>query len=292
MIKSIEFTDLNCVPGVPWAKDVALFQREKRFEFAESGLTILWGANGVGKSAILSTLASFFHAKQGGESRVTDMSQYAFDDACRKLPPGATQLGVQVEHDGLPLLYCAAGHTPGLQSGGFDEFMDGRTLTAVMGGGSKGQLHLHQADRHFRKVDGLDPWVQWNLKSPWWTSPLRRDRPELTLKHFLQPTLPVPEPGQEVRTVLLDEMEASLSWRWQRSAFHYLSTGHSLARGQKLFDTSRFQFITASHSPWALGLPGAHYIDLDGTMPQATEAVIALAERLASQTLAARQETP
>lgn len=76
------------------------------------GLNIIFSENGSGKSTILNLLSESMAAKQGGYSCVLDVWHYGIKEKMK---------GVEISHDGQPVIYFNPRDTIGLILGAFDD---------------------------------------------------------------------------------------------------------------------------------------------------------------------------
>lgn len=255
MISAIRVTDPSRCCVVHWEK-VAALKGLDRLEF-KPGLNILWGPNGCGKSTVLTLLARMLHCEQGNRTVVTQTSvQAVFTVPYKNYPNGFRSEefpdGVVPVHDGQATLHFDPGHAVGLIGGSFDWDFGTEGIHNAISRGSAGETSMRRMNdvlTHVVKPETF-PRVEWKEQKPEgepgpkehsWTKKLRQ------VATFLDGTL---ERGQP--TVLLDEPDRSLSIKLQAGLWHNLAARYA----------GNVQVIAASHSPFALRLPGAHYIDL------------------------------
>lgn len=253
MISELLITDLNrsCVHH---ARDVPFFKGRTSVEF-KPGLNILWGGNGAGKSTILSAIARMLHCEQGGRSVVTKDSL----DAVFTVPgTGVTSrvgersetmaTGLVPVHDGQCVLHVDPGHAVGLMMGGaaFDWDFGDQGIANTMFRGSSGQTTSQRLNAALNAIiRGPKSWptIEWKVdkKATW-----LHGRTE-QVDEYLKGTLPA---GFQP-TVLLDEPDRSLSMKLQAGLWTNLAAKFT-----------NIQIIAASHSPFALRLPGVNYIEM------------------------------
>lgn len=288
MIESITYTPV-AESLVPWATDLPYFQRTPTTQF-KPGLNILFGANGSGKSTLLHLLALSLAAAQGGTSVVTTtwMSDIFGWSAGIKLP-------CDVVHDGQPIMSFDARATEGLIGGGFDDDFFQLGFENTMARGSSGERILQRADRMLAvlvhaKQDG-EP------VEPKKSTASARTRKAGAKSKKVTESRPIPVFPKEVewrvsrdrvnsvwadrvpaiekllaarcpqgpQTMLFDEPESGCSLQWQAGLWRNLFAQ---------VDPEKYQLIIATHSPFALGLPNANYIELSpGYVDSATEVV-------------------
>lgn len=255
MIHSLQIKDADRTP-IPWLSKVPALAQPCTFEF-RPGLNVLWGRNGSGKSTLITMLARLFHCAQSNYPVVTVDSLKDFLGG--RFGEVDIASGVRVVHDGQGVRHFDPGHAVGL-IGGMAAFDWDFSLEGVANAtfkGSSGQTTLFRFDKLLGEiVEGKPCEVRWDAKeealNSTWSARLKQ------VQRFLQSN---GAPGP--LTVLLDEPERSLDvnavlglWRLLRAY------------------ADQYQFIVASHSLFALGLPDTHYIDLSpGYLAKSLEAV-------------------
>jgi energy-coupling factor transporter ATP-binding protein EcfA2 len=215
------------------------------------GLNILWGRNGAGKSTLLHAIARLFHCEQGGTSTITSHSLSQLRSSI--FHDSEPLSGITCEHDGKPMLYVNPGNAIGLIGGlaGFDPDFSSLGTQNAMYKGSSGQT------TDFRMIQVLGQPIPDEIP---WKIP-RRDTPVCAfVEKFLEANS---EPGRV--TLLLDEPERSLDWESQ------LRLWDTLTR------TPRFQCIVATHSPLAMNIASANYIELSPTYLDMCRAIFSIA---------------
>lgn len=257
MYASIDFKSLKGSPLFGYAADVPFFQKRKTLAF-KPGLNILFGPNGCGKSTVLNILGQTMCATQGGLSSVTEDVVYRTVDMLGALPHPKTRarramsdkIGLSVAHDGQPVLFCDPRQTVGLSGGAFDDdfFKEGVVEATGHNGASHGQRSLARANAVLGVLAGKLQFptevnrriTKKSVNSVWGTALDVVDA-------RMQPSI---ERGQQ--TILLDEPEANLSLLMQAELWRLLAHPDV---------AENFQVIVASHSPFALGISHAHYIE-------------------------------
>lgn len=263
----------------PWVAELDYFKRHPVTEF-KPGLNILFGGNGSGKSTVLQLLAQSLAAAQGGVSMVTTswlQDVFGFDGKELLLP-------CEVVHDGQPVMFFDARAQEGLIGGSFDDDFFSLGIENIMAKGSAGQLGLRRLERLLRVMHPTPeaPPAQAAQAAPDTTS---RGR---TAKDFSRkapnPRPPADFPAQiewkmsrgsvnsawtkrldlaeelfrakrplGQKTLIFDEPESGFSLPWQAGLW-----SNVFAK----VDPERFQVIVATHSPFALRIPGANYIEM------------------------------
>lgn len=252
MIEELRITKAKNTP-IEWWAQVDALKRKKVIRF-KPGLNVIIGPNGSGKSTVLKALGTLTHCRQGGLPKVTQTSLGEF----RSKGYGDEETwsdGMKLVQDGQPVHYFDPSITPGLAGGGshFDWDFASESMGLALGVNriSSGQGVLGKFSRVFEAAiksfrdtpDAKVPYghdVNPDRLNDYWVKKL-----EVATKS-LEATC---DRGQ--RTILLDEPARSLDLPNQV----LLWTG--LLRWRKIF-----QIIVASHSPLAMGVEGAHYIEL------------------------------
>jgi len=257
MISAIEVTD-PMRSSVHWWDKVAWLKGRQRIDF-KPGLNILWGPNGSGKSTVLTLIARMLHCEQGGVSCVTSRSiENAFTVAGTSRNGDRTEtlpVGVVPVHDGQPAMHFDPSHAVGLECGGaaIDWDFSNMGIANTMFQGSSGQTVMMRINTILGAIirpTEFPKTIEW--KHPL-VEPTERPTDKWRMKawevaQFLKGTI---ERGQP--TVLLDEPDRSLSLKTQAGLWQNLAKRYA----------GNIQIIAASHSPLALKLPGANYIEIE-----------------------------
>lgn len=266
----------------PWAAELAYFKEKTVTEF-KPGLNIVYGGNGSGKSTLLQLMATSLAAVQGGTSVVTASwlrDVLGFDGDKLRLP-------CELVHDGQPVMFFDARAQEGLFGGGFDDDFFNLGLANTMAKGSTGQLGLRRIDRLLRVLVKKDAPPQKTPEARPKDAPARRGRSAKSFERkspskSLEPEgFPVEiewkiargaagdrrserlelidellraKRAEGPKTLIFDEPESGFSLPWQAGLWSNIF-------GK--VDPERFQVIVATHSPFALGIPGANYIEME-----------------------------
>jgi len=249
---------------VTWLPTVKALRQPRTFAF-KPGLNVLWGVNGSGKTTLTQLLARLLHCEQGGRPVVTQASLQALaPDEKRDL-----LAGLELQHDGQSVRHFDPSHAPGLIGGlaGFDYDFGFEGIMNARFKGSAGQTTMHRFNRLLDEIlTGSVPPIEWQMQKAH-VNDLYKKRIQLA-ERFLKAHKPPkgwPE-GPAQPTVLLDEPERSYD----------LTTQAGIWRMIRAYATE-VQFIVASHSFFALRVPGAHYIELTpGYLKKAEQTLEAL----------------
>lgn len=250
MISELQFVDISRSSMFAYATDLAFLKR-KGLAF-QPGLNILFGPNGCGKSTILRMLALATASEQGGISTITDdwIRTVGAKEGRGDVTVGALK-GIKVIHDGQPVLYGNPRNAVGLICGGaaFDSDFTGEGIANIQSKASTGYTTMNRLGRMLAVCQkqhsfpsAIDRRVAKATKKDW------NFAQSSSAEALLLPAIPT---GQQ--TMIFDEPESGLGIPAQRNVFNLL---HSAAR------TQGFQIIVATHSVFALGLPGVNYIEM------------------------------
>lgn len=235
---------------LPWLPKIGVFKDTPTINF-KPGLNVLMGPNGCGKSSVLSALAMALAAHQGGESTVTN---YWLSSIMEPMASG-TSLGFTVAHDGHPVLYADSRATPGLIGGQFDDDFFDQGLRETTTKGSTGERGLSRLNGLLALLMGKAPGptvakfpeaIAW--KTPRTGISKSQKARITTAEELLAPTI-----AAGPKTILLDEPESGFSLTWQNGIWSNILDN---------IDPAKFQVIVATHSPFALGLKNANYIEM------------------------------
>lgn len=301
MIDSLSITSVpdNCMP---WVESLDYFKRQPTTAF-KPGLNILFGANGSGKSTVLQLLAQSLAAVQGGTSVVT---QSWLQDVCA-FGGSELKLPCEVIHDGKPVMFFDARAKEGLIGGGFDDDFFGMGVANAMAKGSTGQLGLRRLDRLLAVL--VDDIRATQAGAGPAAAPAAAEKPKRRTKKAEAEPTPKQVPGKRgfpteiewriqrkmvndtwkarfavveklleakravgPQTLLFDEPESGFSLPWQAGLWTNIFAK---------VDPAKYQVIVATHSPFALGLPGVNYIEMSpGYLAETKAAVASLVGRI------------
>jgi len=289
MIKSLRIEDAarSCIP---WWGDVAFLQEKDSIDF-KPGLNILWGPNGSGKSTVIKALARMLHCEQGGTQLVTSTSMGEVVNR----NASTYQDGVHPLHDGQPVAYFDPTNAVGLIGGAFDWDFGDMGLRNTMYKGSHGQTTLMRGESAILPiVKGTPPpAVTWKQGAPSSEAPGKRagesedSYQKYTLERWkrhraMVDTLKGTEEDSGRFTCLLDEPDRSLDIPLQ---FRFWLKFAEAALFHKV------QIIAASHSVFALDLPGAHYIEFkEGYLDSCRRSMKAHSATYLDEMIAEREE--
>lgn len=255
MIRSCDIKDPKSTP-IKWWPKVEALAKPRTFTF-EPGLNILWGKNGSGKTTVIKLLARLLHCEQSGAPVVTEHSVrelfdgFGFGD---EKAPGKLKKAITLDHDGQGVRHfdptVAVGLMGGMSAFDWDFGMEG--IQNTMFKGSAGQTTMFRIDKIIGALlKGEPAEIDRRIKAEGvndsWAKQLK------VAEHFLKGSGKKGQP-----TVLLDEPERSFDLPTQVMIWRFIRAY-----------SKQVQFIVASHSFFALGLPGVNYIELtDGYLEQ------------------------
>lgn len=233
----------------------------KTFKF-KPGLNIIIGPNGSGKSTILRSCGLSLAAVQGGQSIITEAW-------CHEAFPFSAQPEIifpwQIKHTGQPAVFIDPRVDVGLVGRGaaFDDDFFSQGLSNLMFRGSTGEKSMAAVNTALGMILGKVPApTGWLIASSLnGVNDVWKQRIEAA-KDYLRGD----GTGSGPATIILDEPESYLSIPMQVHLWQLLGE-----------DPSRYdniQAIVATHSPFALDVPFANYIELGkGYLAECREAL-------------------
>ncbi len=237
IVRNAKKTPIAHWPTVP-------FLKRGSFEF-HPGVNVIFGPNGSGKSTLLAALATLMHCKDESWPIVTKASVTKFMRAT-----GQTADGLLLSHDGTPARYLGIeNELPFAPETGVKEVdvdLTVKTKTNALDRVSAGQATLLKLIRFLRAEPQK---VRYKLSA----KKLDDEWKEIfdVATESLNNVAILPGKAKQ-QVLLLDEIDRSLDFARQSAVWKQIRT---LAAGGK------HQIIVASHSPFALNVPGAHYIE-------------------------------
>lgn len=258
MIERLELPK-NLGPRFAYARTIPFLAHRKALVF-RPGLNVLFGPNASGKSTVLQMLATHLAAAQGGISTVTEAwvrEVVDFGLGRRGCGTPSLRLGFRVVHDGQPVLFADPRQAVGLAAGGcaFDnDFFDqGVQNTLTRGKVATGEQTLRRLDAVLAVLQGkaamptaIQATISKNAVNSIWEEAIS------LAETLLVPGLPAVGGAAPLPTILLDEPESGLGIPLQARLWNVLA---------ETAQARTYQVIVASHSVFALGLGGAHYLD-------------------------------
>lgn len=269
----------------PWVAESEFLKKDRSISF-KPGLNIIFGPNGSGKSSLLQMMGMTMAAVQGGRSCVTSSWIYdlvGFHGKEHGIPG-------KLRHDGQPIMYFDARAKEGIVGGSFDDDFFSLGFENSMRRGSTGQLVLARLDRMLSILRGAP--VVGEVPSATTTKPKKKtsgapvskrnpgrrasestsnasihsfpteieykvtrgDNSVWAAKLKILEGLFIASISPGPKTMLFDEPESGFSIDWQARFWSGL---------RDKVNPQEFQVIVATHSPFALGIEGANYIEME-----------------------------
>jgi energy-coupling factor transporter ATP-binding protein EcfA2 len=241
MIYELCIDDPKHTPVPHWHK-VKFLKGQDRIEF-KPGLNIIYGPNGSGKSTLLTGLAILMHCWHSNWPRVSKESIMDF------FRPVGLCGGMVLEHDGSPARYLGV-EPPGFppEKGVEKVALSLKSSTDMRGKSTNNMSHGQATVSHLIRFLKAKPervrysFTRAKATAKW--APIY----EVGIESIKNVRKQRGVPKQQV--ILLDEIDRSLDFAKQAGVWkqlRHLATDH--------------QIIIASHSPFAVSVPGAHYIE-------------------------------
>lgn len=244
MIKdiSLDYKKLNKNRSFKFITDLNFFKSNRKIEFTD-GVNIIFSPNGAGKSTLLRMIALNLAAEQGGVSKITTSwcqniirTHHFNGDKTNILN------GVSLSHDGQSLHYFNSRKEMGLtHSRDFDPDFSSDGVLELMENPSSGYRTIQRTRKLFSLLEKYEE-IDFN-KIDRSISYISEEAEKM-----LEPNISKGKP-----TILMDEPEAGLSPIFQGNFFTGIPDNENF---------EKFQWIIATHSPFALTLPNVNVINL------------------------------
>lgn len=242
MLYRLTIRDPKKTPVPHWHK-VPFLKGKTEFEF-EPGLNIVYGPNGSGKSTLLTGLAIELHVWLTNWPRVTKESVMLFNR-----PTGMAD-GLVIDHDGTPARYLGVDEPAFAPTGGIKkQELKALKATADMRNKAAKNMSHGQASvaKLVRFLKAKPERVRYSMSAKKATATWKPYY-DCAVESLKNKSKQKGAPKQQV--ILLDEVDRSLDFARQAAVWKQLRL---LAKNH--------QIIIASHSPFAVNVPGAHYIE-------------------------------
>jgi predicted ATPase len=244
MIHSLKITDPTKTP-IKYLSKIPALKEPREFKF-QSGLNILAGKTGSGKSTVIKLMGTLLHCLQGGVPMITTISMQelygrSFD---RDKDDFENLRGIELYHDGQGVSHCDVNQTVGLFGGAFDANFFGRGVSSAMFKGSSGQTTLDRLGTALSAITAN--------KAPSINIKYNAFHDEEKAKLGVADTIlrgNIKEKGPI--TILLDEPDRSIDLQYQFGLWSAIRKY-----------SNKIQFIIASHNLFAFDIPNANYIEM------------------------------
>lgn len=257
MIHSLIVRNPDNTPVFHWNK-VPFLKGVEKIEF-KPGMNILFGKNGSGKSTLISALAMLLHCYNSNWPLVNRDSVFNFNK--KYLTDG-----LLLEHDGAPARYMGleeVSTAPDKSVAKVDIQLGTEKATMMKA--------LHQQSAGQAQITRLTRFLSTQpekVRTSLTRASIGKDFHDLydVATESLRNTKKVKgEVKQQV--IILDEVDKSLDFARQSKVWNEID---------RLLDTGEYQFIIASHSPWAAKYKNANYIETEPGYLAATRTAINL----------------
>jgi energy-coupling factor transporter ATP-binding protein EcfA2 len=259
MLYRLVIENPEATPVPHWEK-VKFLSQPGVIEF-KPGLNVVFGQNGTGKSTLINGLARLMHCQDENWPLVTRASVSHFLRF-----PGIIADGLVLEHDGSPGRYLGIHPAATVPERGVERVNIAMSENRSISKRASSQMSSGQASVtkliRFLRHDATK--VRYSAKSN-------------TIGAQLQPVWEVavraikngkPQAGMpKQQVILLDEVDHNLDFAHQALVWKTL---------RALIADGQHQVIIASHSPFAVNVPGAHYIETTPGYLAAARAALSL----------------
>lgn len=226
------------------------------------GMNIVFGPNASGKSTLINTLALLMHCDQAGFQKITETSLRALGESVGKGDDRKLALPDQkVLHSGCDTRFVSAERVVGYHESELDHdfIQDQIGLMRAKRTMSSGQMSVVKVNRIFQQKVRTTP-IEQSIRSSQMVGPWQPLLEEIEKNMAGAPT------GDNKLCFLMDEPDRSLDFLKQATVWEALRSHNSLGMAQ---------FIIASHSPFALDIPEANYIETEPGAMAAMRSVLA-----------------
>ena len=257
MIHSLTIRDPNNTPVSHWNK-VPFLKGQEKIEF-KPGMNILFGRNGSGKSTLISALAMLLHCYNSNWPLVNRDSVFNFNK--KYLADG-----LLLEHDGAPARYMgleeiATAPDKSVEKVDIQLGVEKATMLKALHQQSAGQGQITRLQRFFATQPQ-------KVRASLTRASIGKDFHDLydvateSLKNVKKTKGEVKQ-----QVIILDEVDKSLDFARQSKVWNEID---------RLLETGEYQFIIASHSPWAAKYKNANYIETEPGYLAATRTALNL----------------
>jgi predicted ATPase len=271
MISEIDFSGISESKNFSYAEKLEYFQKNKKVEF-KPGLNIIFAPNGAGKSTLLKIAAQFTACEQGGVSTITHTWTTEVEGI-----NGTNLKGLDVKHDGQPVMYTNPRQAVGLFGGmaAFDDDFFNEGIAEVQLRESTGYTTMARLNKILQVINGQKDFP---------TEIVKKHKAGDKFTKLLEASIPV---GQ--KTIMIDEPESGLAIHAQSKLWDMIN---------KAAKEKDLQIIVATHSPFALTCranfielqPG--YLEIAKSYIIETAQILELQQKIKEMENKAAQESP